>query len=61
LGKAGSRGHAELVLIWKLRVAIVGRVWKAHEIQYIEHVVVWEWIGVEEMIDQRFDWDFDNC
>jgi hypothetical protein len=51
LGKAGSRVHAELVLIWKLRVAIVGRVQKANEIQYIEHVVVWEWIGVEEKIN----------
>jgi hypothetical protein len=39
----------------------MGKVWKAHEIQYIEHVVVWERIRVEGKIDQRFDWDFDNC
>jgi hypothetical protein len=37
------------------------RVQKQHEIQYIENVVVWEWIGVEEKIDLRFDQDFDNC
>jgi hypothetical protein len=37
LGKARSRVHAELDLKWKTKVVIMGKVQKAHEIQYIEH------------------------
>jgi hypothetical protein len=29
----------------------MGRVWKKCEIQYIEHVLVWEWIGAEENVN----------
>jgi hypothetical protein len=50
LGKVGSSDHAELDLKWKTRVVTVGKVQKAHEIQYIEHVVVWEQIKVKGKI-----------